>query len=353
MRVKAVWSGTGFKEAETLISGAEKMRLTDVFLGSFMESGATYASARLNVAQDAVPLEDARSTVRKLHDLGIKVHAWIVSLMHPYSITHGHYVVNKLGISCLDKPPYVPYYTWLCPHNQQTREFLASVARGLAEEMEFDGIHLDYIRYPDVSIPVGLRKKYGLSEEFDAYYPDLDYCYCDECRESYEAERGADPLKLSYGGEGWGDWVDWRTQNVVRVVERVREEAKRYGLTLSAAVFATPGLARKSVLQNWALFPLDMALPMIYVRDYGRDYRWVGEAVAEGVATGKKIVAGLNVGHYDSLQELQYSVRTALNNGASGICLFSYPGMFRANQRIGFESLTRYFSADLGEGSTA
>ncbi|MGC8615284.1 MAG: putative glycoside hydrolase [Thermoprotei archaeon] len=347
MRVKAVWSGTGFKEAETLISGAEKMRLTDVFLGSFMESGASYRSASLQAAQDAVSMEEARFTLRQLHDLGIKVHAWIVSLMHPQSITHGHYVVNKLGSSCLDKPPYVPYYTWLCPHHQETREFLAGLARTLAEEMDFDGIHLDYIRYPDISIPVGLRKKYGLSEDFDAYYPDLDYCYCDQCRDSYRTERGVDPLTLSYGSEGWEDWVEWRAQNVIAVVERVREEVKKHGLMLSAAVFATPGLARKSVLQQWARFPLDMALPMIYVRDYGKDFRWVGEAVAEGVATGKRIVAGLNVGHYNSLEELEYSVRSALNNGASGICLFSYPGMFRINQKIGFENLTEYFSRDL------
>ncbi|MGC8615324.1 MAG: hypothetical protein ACP5UU_05930, partial [Thermoprotei archaeon] len=133
---------------------------------------------------------DAKSTLRELHDIGIKVHTWIVSLRYPPSILHGHYVVNKLGISCLNKLAHVSYFTYLCLHDQETYVFLAGVARSLAEEMEFGCIHLDYIMYTIVSIPVGLRKKYGLSEDFGAYHPDLDYCYCDKCRDSYRTERG-------------------------------------------------------------------------------------------------------------------------------------------------------------------
>ena len=342
MRVKAVWSGTGFRESETLIAGAKNMGLTDVFIGAFMESGAAYKSPSLVTGPNAVEMNEAKETVKRLHDEGVRVHAWIISLMHPEAVTHGHYVVNKEGVSCLQKAPYVPYYTWLCPHDPGTRDFLVGVARQLSEELDFDGIHLDYIRYPDVFIPVGLRKKYGLTEGFDDYYPDLDYCYCDDCRAAYEAETGVDPVKLQYGEEGWSAWTKWRTDNVVKIVQAVREEVKKRGLTLSAAVFATPGLAVKSVLQDWARFPLDMALPMIYVRDYGKDYRWVGEAVAEGVTTGKEIVAGLNVGHYGGLDELDYSVKSAIRNGASGVCFFSYPGLFRSNAAMGFEELERY-----------
>jgi len=342
MRIKAVWSGNGFKENEALLAGAQKMGLSDVFIGTFMEGGAVYQSANLFHSSETIPLDEAKLAIKRLHDIGIKVHAWIVSLMHPEVVTHGSYVVNRNGVSCLEKAPYVPYYTWLCPSHITTRDFLVTTAKGISEELDFDGIHLDYIRYPDVFIPVGLRKKYGLSEDFDQYYPDLDYCYCDNCRATYKKENGVDPLSIHYGSEEWAEWTRWRTTNVVKIVDAVHEYTASRGLTLSAAVFAAPGLAIKSVLQDWSRFPLDIALPMIYVRDYGKDYRWAGEAVAEGVATGKKVVAGLNIGHYDSLEELDYSVKSSFNNGAAGVCFFSYPNMFRSNKKIDQESLEEY-----------
>lgn len=59
-----------------------------------------------------------------------------------------------------------------------------------------DGVHLDYVRMPDVILPVSLWKNYGIEQKEEL--PEYDYCYCDVCRELFKAKTGQDPLELKY-----------------------------------------------------------------------------------------------------------------------------------------------------------
>ncbi len=55
--------------------------------------------------------------------------------------------------------------------------------------------HLDYIRYPDVILPVALWPKYNLVQ--DKEYPEFDFCYCDVCRDEFKNASGVDPKAIA------------------------------------------------------------------------------------------------------------------------------------------------------------
>ncbi len=72
----------------------------------------------------------------------------------------------------------------------KTANFLKNMYLQIADVQHLDGIHLDYIRFPDVILAKGLWKKYNLV--MDKEYPQFDYCYCDKCVGDFKAKTGID-----------------------------------------------------------------------------------------------------------------------------------------------------------------
>ena len=102
---------------------------------------------------------------------GMEFHAWIPTLIQQNDpkLKHDWYALNGLGQSAYDKPAYANYYRFLCPNREEVCLYLADLYGRVAEVLEVDGIHLDYIRFPDVILAPGLWKKYGLvPEELEA-----------------------------------------------------------------------------------------------------------------------------------------------------------------------------------------
>ena len=123
---------------------------------------------------------------------GLGFHTWIPTMVQSpkEGIDSSWYAVNGLGESALDKPAYVDYYKFLCPNQPGTLEFLRNMYVEVGKVPEVDGIHLDYIRFPDVILARGLWDKYGLV--MDKEYPQFDYCYCDLCTSGFQEKTGID-----------------------------------------------------------------------------------------------------------------------------------------------------------------
>ena len=101
------------------------------------------------------------------------------------------YAVNRKGESSHDKPAYVDYYRFLCPNHSGVAPYLAEDYVKEAHKPYVDGVHLDYVRMPDVVLPVSLWKNYGIEQKEEL--PEYDYCYCDTCRALFKAKTGQDP----------------------------------------------------------------------------------------------------------------------------------------------------------------
>ncbi|MCJ8164095.1 family 10 glycosylhydrolase [Pontibacter sp. E15-1] len=232
------------------------------------------------------------------------------------------YARNRKGESCADNPPYVNYYRWLCPSREEVKHYLAADVRQILSKDYIDGIHLDYVRFCDVILPVNLWDNYKIEQTKEL--PEYDYCYCEVCRAKFKEWRGQAIGDIAYP-EASLSWRLFRYNAINGIVNHLAEVAKEKKKPITAAVFPTPEVARRIVRQDWTNWNLDGVCPMIYHGFYKEDVRWIGDAVAEGVhfLSGKfPLYAGLYLPDFKTDAELQQGMTYALANGAKGISLF-------------------------------
>ena len=262
---------------------------------------------------------------RLCKESGLEAHYWRWTLNRSEFLeTHPEwYAVNRLGESSHDKPAYVDYYRFLCPSRPEIAATLAESYLADAHLPFVDGVHLDYIRCPDVVLPVGLWKNYGIEQTRE--HPQYDYCYCAHCREAFKKQSGKDPLELEFPMESQM-WLNFRYDAVGNVADTIARRVKGKGKFISAAVFPGPSMARRMVRQDWGRWTLDAFFPMIYNGFYDEGAAWIGRSVRESVdAVGgrAKIYAGLMFP--DIKGDFEACLDAAFDNGAAGVSFFDGP----------------------------
>lgn len=261
---------------------------------------------------------------------GIVVEKWFVALLNTdpglLAAHPGWFAVNREGKSSATDPAYVGYYHFFCPSNPEAMKYLSERAEEYLALPGLEGIHLDYIRYPDVILPEALWQVYHITQ--DKEYPQYDYCYCTVCRDHFMAISGTDPLSMDHPEES-EVWRKFRQERITEVVKNLAVACQKKGKKISAAVFPGPALARKIVRQSWDLWPLDEVMPMLYQNFYFGSLDWIRQETAEGVQAMKSatpLYSGLYVPGMNP-RELQSAVRKSIEGGASGISLFNLESM--------------------------
>lgn len=256
---------------------------------------------------------------------GLQAHRWMWTLncTDPdfMKANPSLFSVSRNGKSCATAPPYVDYYRWMCPSKPAVADYIVKQAKELAALDFVDGVHLDYVRYPDVVLPSDLWKKYGITQHQE--HADYDFCYCDTCRSQFEKEAGR-PISAEYPDQDLS-WRQYRYDRVTNIVNRVKREISASGKPLSAAVFPTPEVARRIVRQDWVAWNLDFVCPMIYHSFYQEKTPWIGIASKEGVNAlhgTKPLYAGLYLPAFANMEEVKEGVQYALDNGAAGASFF-------------------------------
>ena len=140
---------------------------------------------------------------------------------------------------------------WLCPSNPDNQQLEIDAMCELARK-GVDGIHFDYVRYPDVN-----------------------HCFCAGCRTRFEAFAGVSltnwPAQVRADEALKLKWAAFRASNITKVVQTVaqRVHAESPGVQISAAVFRNPATDADSVGQDWSRWCregwLDFVCPMDYI----------------------------------------------------------------------------------------
>jgi uncharacterized lipoprotein YddW (UPF0748 family) len=327
----------------TLLDDAHALGVTDLFVqvhrGGRAWFDSSYADttpyARLRAAAGGDAL---RQLVSAAHERGLRVHAWVnvLSLAANRSapalaaLGPGALQVDRRGRSVLDYPQLelpAPDRTllrmgtpalWLDPGAPGVAELAArTYAELVARYPELDGLHLDYIRHPDV-LPFSPGARFGVG---------LDFGYGAASRARFRAETG---LEAPFGDDlrNANAWDDWRRATVTTTVRAIADAARsaRPGLLVSAAVWAYPERSYLSLFQDWPGWLdaglLDFAVPMIYTRD---DRLLDYELRGYGGLDARWIWSGLGVWLFSSEpQRAAAQLAMSRRAGIAGASLFSW-----------------------------
>ncbi|GAA4296319.1 family 10 glycosylhydrolase [Aestuariibaculum suncheonense] len=258
---------------------------------------------------------------------GLRVHAWIMAMNRPgdtIALKHPEwYQVSKEGKSCFDTRPYVGYYQWLCPTRKESRNHVLGLVEDLAKVEGIESVHLDYIRFPDIFLPIGLLPKYNLVQ--DEELPEYDFCYCDVCIREFEKIHHKNPLESKNTAIDM-EWKNFRLNAIKSVVDDAYKIVHDNNKILTAAVFPYPEMADHMVRQRWDKWDIDEVYPMIYHGFYNEEVDWIGYATKQGVTDTESEGISLNTGIYipdfKTTEDLKQAIIYAKENGAKGVSFF-------------------------------
>lgn len=87
--------------------------------------------------------------VEECHKRGMECHAWIVAIplgprRHVNSMGNNSVVKKRTGLSVAYHGEY-----YMNPGNPKTKEYLMDITREIVQNYDIDGVHYDYLRYPE------------------------------------------------------------------------------------------------------------------------------------------------------------------------------------------------------------
>lgn len=246
--------------------------------------------------------------VAAAHRFGLQVHAWKICWSldgaPPEFVT---FFRRERRLQVSDDGETL---NWLCPSHPANLDLELNVIREIAA-FGVDGVHLDYIRYPDVHA-----------------------CYCAGCRKRFEAETGravrrwpedlkSGPLKDAYRA--------WRCRRITDLVAAARKQLRETNpdIRLSAAVYgAYPGCA-SSMGQDWGEWLsagyVDFVCPMDYTSSLDQFRALVRKQLALSQAGGR-IFPGIGVTANESMLDPLQTLNQILvlrQENAAGFVLFA------------------------------
>ena len=262
--------------------------------------------------------------IKKAHANGIKVHAW----MNVYLIwskiqdpTSENHVLNR-NPEWIDKNGNEPttlfnnnnnnmsgegYY--LAPHHPEVKQHLLSVFREITALYDFDGLHLDYVRFHD--------NEYGNNSEAKAYF----------YQSLYEQRK---PIFNNGKKDSNQEWDNYRRASITELVKETKQMLMevRPDCILSAAVKPNLLIARNRYFQEWDVWLaagyMDWVMPMNYTPDLRKFadnidviYENLPEKYRNRIMMG---IALYNQSPLDAVDKIYYSEITRFK----GISLFSY-----------------------------
>jgi len=333
-----------------LVATAGDLAATDLFVQVYRGGRAWYDSDRADSTpwqsvRDAQGLDPLALLLERAHAADLRVHAWVNVL----SLTRNRdapilerlgrdvVLVDRRGRSLLDYPDFeVPQPDRRWYRMGTPGLYLDPAAPGLADELAatyaellaryptLDGLHLDYIRYPDV-LPFVPGTRFGVG---------LDFGYGEATRERFRAETGKRaPFRDSLANAN--AWDAWRREKLTGLVASIAGAAREVkpDVRLSAAVWSYADRAYLVLGQDWRRWLeddlLDFAVPMAYTLD-DRLLRYHAEHYA-GRPQGERIWVGLGTWLFaDAPERALEQIRLARAAGAPAVALFSYDSIVTA-----------------------
>jgi len=282
-------------------------------------------SERLGVNGNFDPLAEAIKCGRAK---GVEIHAWINVMpgwKGPVPPSNPNQLYNKrpdwFWYDQFGKrqPLHRSFYVSVNPCLPEVRHYLVDVFREVVKKYDVDGIHLDYVRFPnEESIPWGSK---------------IDYPRDERTLALYRSSTGLAP------GDNEDSWREWRADCVTSLVRGIREmvDKEKPKAVLSIAVCADPNLAKQRFYQDSQRWLDECLVDYVYPMNYtpsaiaftDRLHHWcTPKSPIPGLEESKRIVMGVDMG-CGSFLDNAAQIKIALSKDAcAGFAAFSYANLF-------------------------
>jgi uncharacterized lipoprotein YddW (UPF0748 family) len=209
---------------------------------------------------------------------------------------------------------------YLAPGNPSVKRHLREIVREIASRYGVDGIHLDYIRYPEPLVG-----------------------YDRATRTAFAREYGVDPLQIErpdsttlavIGADHLPDlrqkWIRWKRDQVTDLVRALRNDLDLIGrpIKLTAAVIADQNEAVNRYLQDWPVWLrdsiVDAVVPMAYAQSTPVAVGRIARAMS--IPTERQVWAGIAI-YNEGARDAADKIRKSRALGVDGIALFSYDAL--------------------------
>ncbi len=265
------------------------------------------------------------------HSKGIKVSAWINVFYswgygtridddrHPFNFAPDWYVFDKEQRSIYDyqidelkKLGIEGYY--LAPANSSVRIYLLNVIEEVLNKYNFDGIHLDYIRYPGENFVYDMHLRTKFQRKY--FYDPL--------------ELDTDSLRLRLGIKGNDElirmWWQFINNDLTEFLIQVQKliKSKKPDCLLSAAVKPDYSSARNEFYQDWLTWVNNDYIDFVCLMAYSKNIDGILNKTLINVKDHKKIMIGLGI--YNLSPDLiKKQIDIIKKTTFGGFVYFSYP----------------------------
>jgi uncharacterized lipoprotein YddW (UPF0748 family) len=284
------------------------------------------------------------------HRAGLKVHAWVnvnlvsdaeppsarkhIVSVHPEWLMVPRPLSEELGRMSPRDPRYVRRLSeyararsdrvegiFLSPIHKGAADHVTKVIADIVSRYDVDGIHLDYIRFPNDEFDYSARSLDEFRSEIVSRITGA------ERREYASRARGRPLFYTEMFPQGW---QEFRRARLTALLTRIRAtiKARRSRVMLTAAVFPDANDAVNRRFQNWGGWLetglLDAICPMAYTTDPAIFRAQI--ANVELLAGRRPVWAGIGAYQISSSATVD-NIRAARQLGTEGIVLFSYDNL--------------------------
>jgi uncharacterized lipoprotein YddW (UPF0748 family) len=311
--IRAVWdhSGMGLYPGDwprtcRLLKDAG---ITDLYVNVAGAAFAHYASAVLPRSRVFDEQGDQLAAcLAAAKPLGLRVHAWLLCFSTEGATQERLAVFAKRGW-VLTQPDGSPRL-WLDPAVPEVRTYLEAAVRELAVKYATDGVHLDFVRYPDFVSSLGPTVKTRFERATGRRAAD------------WPEDVKSGPLRQAF--------IRWRAEQVSDFVQAARKAVRRGapGKLVTAAVFGKYPSCLDAVGQDWESWVniglVDYVTPMNYTEDLAKFNEWLGQQTRLR-QQAVKVVPGIGVtaaeSRLDAAQVID-QIQAARRAGCPGFALF-------------------------------
>ncbi len=320
-----IWDIASPEKIDELVADAKKNKINQILLQVRYRGDALYQPNREdktypNLEHQSYVLKDSdfdplEYLIQRTEKTKIEVYAWItVYIVTPHDLeklqldhiyfTRPEWITTDFAGQKM--PNNILEGAYLDPGIPQVQNYLFNIIMDIISNYDIDGVHLDYIRYPD-----------------------MQFGYNEIAREKFKTE---------VQNQNAESWKNWKEEQINNFLKEISFEIKLISpkTKLTAAVLPNAEIAKNRYSQNWAKWLKKGYVDAVYLMAYTESDLFLNELLenASKQRMNKKIIVGLKAwsdnGKYSATQ-INDKIKIVKKKRFAGYALFSYLGIKQNN----------------------